>query len=103
MKLTPQHKRILEMLEDGNYHCPTLELFMKDDRKRISELNKGGYTIIGDKICTNSEHHHTSPVKLRRLISSPDIIPISNNPIVQKFFNDFTPKKVEQPTGMMNF
>lgn len=69
MKLTPQHNLILNMLSDGQYHCPTAELFMKDDRKRISELNQGGYVILGDKTCDNPNHHHISKVKLRKLIS----------------------------------
>lgn len=71
MKLTPQHNLILNMLSDGAYHCPTVELFLKDDRKRISELNHGGYLILGDKTCDNPTHHHVSKVKLRKLVSEP--------------------------------
>lgn len=78
MKLTPQHNQILKMLEDGLYHCPTVELYMKDDRKRISELIKGGYNILGDKLCDNPNHGHISRIKLRRL--APSFIQVIKQP-----------------------
>lgn len=94
-----QEQKILNMLADGEWHCPTVELYMKDDRARISGLKKKGYMIDGSLNCTNSDHHHTSPVKLRRLVSSPETA--STNEIANKFLLDFAPKKVEQPSGMM--
>lgn len=72
MNLTPQHKQILEMLSDGFYHCPTIELYMKDDRARFSELKKGGYIILGDQYCDNKLHNHISKVKLRKLVATPE-------------------------------
>jgi hypothetical protein len=72
MKLTPQQKKIVDMLRDGLWHCPTKECFIKDDRKRISELSRMR-TFDGKKIyniegqpCTL--HPHTSRVYMRRLV-----------------------------------
>jgi len=89
MKLTPQHNLILNMLADRAYHCPTAELFMKDDRKRISELNQGGYVIVGDKTCDNPAHHHMSKVKLRRLVSVPNETPFISNEKVRLWAESF--------------
>ncbi len=67
MKLTPQQKQILDLLDDMQKHCFTVELYMKDDRSRISELRKMGYRFNeGAGYCTNPDHHHTSKVKLRQ-------------------------------------
>ena len=72
MHLTPQQKQITDMLADGAWHCPTVELYMKDDRKRISELKDKGFIFDeSGKTCTDPTHRHRSPVKLRRLISWP--------------------------------
>lgn len=50
MKLSPSHKKILAYLADGDWHCmANANFFMKDDRKRISELNARGYVIEGVK------------------------------------------------------
>lgn len=70
--MTPQQKQIIEMLADRKYHCPTVELYLKDDRKRISELNKMNYVIIGDKYCEDPYHRHMSKVKLRKLLLTPE-------------------------------
>ena len=45
------HKKILALLSDKKWHCGSeiTDLFIKDDRKRISELNKSGYLIIGER------------------------------------------------------
>lgn len=73
MHLTPQQQLIIAMLADGEYHCPTIELYMKDDRKRISELKQMGYNIDSTKYCTTEVHHHKSKVKLRKLIPNVSI------------------------------
>jgi hypothetical protein len=74
MKLTPQHKQILELLADGQKHCFTVELYMKDDRKRLSELRQAGYRFNeGAGTCTNPLHAHRAKVKLRQLIGFEDL------------------------------
>ena len=72
MKLTPQQKLIVDYLQGGEWKCmATPTLFIKDDRKRISELNQKGYTIEG-KPCTLCKNH-SSKVFMRRLVSDPRI------------------------------
>ena len=64
--MTPQQQQIIELLSDGRFHCPTVELYMKDDRSRFSELRDMGYDIESPKC--NFGHNHSSRVVMRRLI-----------------------------------
>lgn len=49
--------------------------YMKDDRKRISELNQNGYTIIG-KICDGRcTVRHSANIFMRKMIQRPLIKP----------------------------
>ena len=61
------HSKILNLLSDGEYHCglEINRLKIKDDRKRISELNKSGYLILGE-VC--DIHPHDSRLFMRRLV-----------------------------------
>lgn len=69
---TPQQKLILNYLEDGDWHCmANADFYMKDDRKRISELNAKGYVIQGSKCDGRCGKKHTSPVLMRRLVERP--------------------------------
>lgn len=71
-KLTPQQKVIVDYLADGKWHCMTSkDFFMKDDRKRISELNQKGYTIESSKCDRRCGIQHSSPVLMRRLLAVP--------------------------------
>lgn len=51
------HQLILELLDDEQWHCGSeiMRLYIKDDRKRISELNDMGYKIIGQP-CDCGKH-----------------------------------------------
>ena len=64
------HKRILEWLKDGEWHCGSELSFMKDDRKRISELIlEQGYNIKGDSCDGRCGIVHKSRnFKMRRLV-----------------------------------
>lgn len=66
MNFTPQQKLLLDMLADMKWHCPTNELFIKDDRKRFSELRQKGY-VFESIPC--ELHNHNSRVVMRRLVS----------------------------------
>lgn len=68
---TSQQTKILNLLEDYQWHCGNeiTQLYIKDDRKRISELNKAGYKIIGEPC---NLHTHNARVYMRKLISGPD-------------------------------
>lgn len=65
MSLTPQHRRILDWLEDGNFHCGIEMTYMIDMRKRVSEMKVLGYEIEG-KRC--NLHRHDSGVYMRRWV-----------------------------------
>ena len=69
MKLQPNQKIIVDLLSDGKFHCPTKELFMKDDRARIAALRKLGFVF--DSPRCNMGHDHSSGVVMRRLIDFP--------------------------------
>lgn len=61
------HQKILKLLSDGKWHCGNeiTSLFIKDDRKRISELREKGYNIISE-LCDCGRH--TSNIFKRKLI-----------------------------------
>lgn len=69
MHLTPQHKRILDLHSDGEWHCSTQIEYIRDQRKRISELNAGGYTFEAMKCNICKPHKHNSNLLMRRLLS----------------------------------
>lgn len=76
MHLSPQEKLIVNLLSDGEWHCLTKELFIKDDRARISALHKKGYVINGDKWCDGAcGTKHYAKLKMRRLESKPALNP----------------------------
>ncbi len=64
------HSKIIDLLSDGEYHCglEINKLKIKDDRKRISELNHSGYLIVGE-VC--NLHVHNSRLFMRKLIRVP--------------------------------
>jgi len=66
------HQRILEWLKNGDWRCSTELDFMRDARKRISELIKSGVKIDGipcDGRC--GKIHKNKNLKMRKLLSSP--------------------------------
>lgn len=72
--LSPQEKLIVTLLNDGAWHCVTKELFIKDDRARISALNKKGYVINGEKWCEGAcGVKHYAKLKMRRLEGKPPL------------------------------
>ena len=71
MHLTPQQTQILQLLSDLEFHCPMNELFMKDDRKRFSELRDLGFIFVEGVRCEIPEHRHKSKPYLRKLLTWP--------------------------------
>ena len=49
----------------------TTNFYMKDDRKRISELVEMGYNIEGRRCDNRCNVQHSSNVFMRRLVSGP--------------------------------
>lgn len=66
------HSKIINLLEDKKWHCGTeiTKLFIKDDRKRISELNHSGYLIVGEPC---DLHVHSSRIFMRKLFRKPKL------------------------------
>lgn len=63
------HERIKNWLSDGEWHCSTELDYMRDARKRISELIKSGLNIEGiscDGRCGKT--HKSKTLKMRRLV-----------------------------------
>ena len=91
------HQRILNWLSDGQWHCSTELDYMRDARKRISELNKPEVRIDGiscDGRCGTT--HKSKSLKMRRLMAflSPSEsfqVAETASPCV------FTPEKVFNP------
>lgn len=68
-----QKARILEYLKGGHWQCfASDKFFIKDDRKRISELNQSGYRIIGTPCDGRCGINHHSRVFMRRLVGKPN-------------------------------
>lgn len=68
MKLTPQQKQITDYLAGGDWKCmATPDFFIKDDRKRISELNQKGYTINGKPCDGRCGIKHSSRIYMRQM------------------------------------
>ena len=76
-KLSPQKKKIYELFKDGEFHCSTAITFIRDYRKRISEMNRDHYEEKGvemfdsmpcDKRCGQN---HESNVHMYRLKEKP--------------------------------
>lgn len=67
------HEQILDYLKDGEWHCmATATFFIKDDRKRISELNKQGFVIEGVPCDGNCGVKHSSNIFMRKLVGGLD-------------------------------
>lgn len=99
-KLTPQHKQILNILSDGQFHCGTvfINCYIKDDRKRISELNEMGFNIIAEKCDGRCQINHNSGIVMRQW-TTPRTDFDKTSPILPstaRFLNSFSMQKVEQ-------
>src|SRR3990167_3218990 len=92
---TTDHIRILDWLSDGAWKCSTEMDFMRDARKKISELVKSGYNIEGipcDGRCGTI--HKSKNLKMRRLV-----IPFPEAPtsLQEAPVAPLTPEKVINP------
>ncbi len=72
MKLSPSQQKIVDYLAGGEWKCmATPTLFIKDDRKRISELNAKGLLIEGKKCDGRCGINHSGHIFMRRLAVAP--------------------------------
>lgn len=73
MKLTPSQQKVYDHLKDGKWHCMADgKFFMKDDRKRISELVGMGFDIIGFKCDRRCGVRHSSQILMRKMKGVPE-------------------------------
>lgn len=71
-RFSPQQQKIIDYLQDGNWHCmANVDFFMKDDRKRISELNARGYEIEGTTCDGRCKINHSARIFMRRITKRP--------------------------------
>lgn len=73
MELSPQKKIIVEKLRCKDWVCSSVFGYIKDDRKRISELNEGymrekGYEIIGKPCDGRCGKNHSSGLYMRKAV-----------------------------------
>lgn len=71
MKVTPQQEQILAIHRDQQWHCSTEYEFLRDHRKRISELNEGylkekGFKLVGKRCDGRCGKNHKAPLFMRR-------------------------------------
>jgi hypothetical protein len=72
MKLSPQKQKIIDYLKGGEWKCmASAGFFIKDDRKRISELKEAGYEIDGKPCDKRCGTNHSSGIFMRKLVNSP--------------------------------
>jgi len=67
VKLSPQKKYLVELYQDGEWKCSTAIQFVRDFRKRISELNTEGYIFESKKCDGRCGIAHNSNVHMYRI------------------------------------
>jgi hypothetical protein len=73
MKLSPQKKKLIELYKDGQWRCSVeiAPLFIRDYRKRLSELNKEGYVFKSIACDGRCGVRHSANVHMYRLEGQP--------------------------------
>lgn len=71
MKKNTHHEQLLAIHRDMQWHCSTEYEYMRDHRKRLSELNLGyllekGYQLVAKKCDGRCGKKHNSMVAMRR-------------------------------------
>lgn len=67
-----QHAKIINLLDDGQWHCTSemRNLYMADPPKRICELKEKGFIFDNPRVCTK-HNYHDGGVKEWRLLGKP--------------------------------
>ena len=86
MKPNRQQEEILKLHRGGEWICSTAYEYIRDHRKRISELNEGylkerGYQLVGKRCDGRCGKKHSSTLFMRRAekIETPTTIVQSDN------------------------
>lgn len=72
-KLSPQQQIIIEKLRSKDWVCSSEFGYIKDDRRRITDLNRGymlekGYEIIGKPCDGRCGKNHSSGLFMRKAV-----------------------------------
>lgn len=99
MRLTPQQEKILEIHRDKQYHCSTEYEFIRDHRKRISELNEGylkdkGFKLVGKPCDNRCGKNHSSSLFMRRAERITEKSPEQLRLDSIEFFNNLHPQSI---------
>ena len=92
MRFSPQKREIYGLFKDGDWHCSSEIHFIRDYRKRISELNranieeKGAEMFESVKCDGRCKQNHRSNIHMYRLKERP-----REQKIIQKFSEDGRP------------
>lgn len=97
--LSPQQQVIVEKLRSKDWVCSSEFGYIKDDRRRITDLNRGymldkGYEIIGKPCDGRCGKNHSSGLFMRKAVK------LQNKSYEDKvqesiiFFNNLEPKNV---------
>lgn len=70
MKHKTHHQQLLELHKKGNWVCSTSIEYIRDHRKRYSELSTKGFVFEGEPCDGFCGTKHTSKVFMRRLVQS---------------------------------
>ena len=72
---SPAEQKIVDILRDGEWHCVFSEVLMKDDRRRITDinrkLNKRGYKVQSMECDGRCGTQHASRIVMRRIMKTP--------------------------------
>lgn len=73
--ISPQKQKLLELYKDGEWKCSVeiTPLFIRDYRKRISELNQSGYVFQSMRCDGRCGVNHASNVHMYRLTEKPTV------------------------------
>ena len=72
-KLSPQKRKLLDLFSDRAWHCSNeiVPLFIRDYRKRISEMLREGF-MIESQVCNGScGTSHNAGIHMYRLADTP--------------------------------
>jgi len=75
MKLSPQKRVIFDLHSDYEWHCSTAIEFIRDQRKRISEMIADGYLFESEPCDRRCGINHHARLLMRRLVSAPNTPP----------------------------
>lgn len=96
MTLTPQHRQILNLHQNHEWVCSTAIEFIRDQRKRISELNHMGYTFEAKPCDGRCGKKHNSRLYMRRLKPT-------ESQIVHDFQEEYTKRLSVPKQQLMSF